>query len=264
MSRYEDHIRRVHEPFERDHERLRAELMARLADTAESPPAPGDVPALPRRRTGSTPMRRIILRIGVAAAAAAALLAIVGLWPSGTKGPGIAWAAVLEQIKNARSVHMVITMHEPEMAGGQPVTIDMYLKTPDKMRQTMTGMPGGGGTQVGIVNGDTMLKLMPEAKTCVRSSSPALNAYFEKMLGDYFMLPGAMSDAAQSDKVKAPLGQATGRLVPDGRYARDGRDLLRYRLEILDESKNTPRDQEATRGMVSYYCSTRRRRRLPC
>jgi hypothetical protein len=79
-------IQRACESFERDHDRLRAELMASLP--AEAPEAPRLHKAVRRRLwIGTSPMTRRILLISLPAAAAAAVLLGVGLWPeSGHKG----------------------------------------------------------------------------------------------------------------------------------------------------------------------------------
>ena len=72
-------MRRACEPFERDHDRLRAELMTTLS--AETPEAPR-LEASSRRRhwIGRSLMTRRVFRIIPAVAAAVVLLVGVGLW----------------------------------------------------------------------------------------------------------------------------------------------------------------------------------------
>lgn len=123
---FDDSVKRVLEPFEWDHDRLRAELMATLP--AEAPGAPC-LDASPRRRPwiGLSPMTRRILRIGIPAAAAAAVLLVVGLWPeTGRKGsPGgsgrvYALSDIPELLHDAKVLHLHDWFYIPNPSQGPP------------------------------------------------------------------------------------------------------------------------------------------------
>jgi len=76
---FDDSVKRVLEPFERDHDRLRTQLMASLP--ADAPEAPRlDASARRRLWIGLSPMTRRVFRIIPAVAAAVVLLVGVGLW----------------------------------------------------------------------------------------------------------------------------------------------------------------------------------------
>ena len=124
---YDRDMRRACEPFERDHDRLRAELMASLP--AGAPEAPR-LDASPRRRlwTGLSPMKRRILRIGIPAAVAAAVLLAVGLWPQhGRKGGGSGYVYAMNDVprlvKKAKTMHMKcsVSLRDPRQPNKEPV-----------------------------------------------------------------------------------------------------------------------------------------------
>jgi len=134
-------MQRVCEPFERDHERLRAELMASLP--AEQPEAQGlDRAAGRRLRIGSLFMRRRILSISIAAAVAAAVILAVGLWPEGgengrTGGSGRVYALsdIPGLLRSAKVLHLHEWFYVPNATEGPPgvqrrkIEADYWLDT---------------------------------------------------------------------------------------------------------------------------------------
>lgn len=119
-------LQRACEPFDQDHERLRAELMASLPVHASEGPSPTDR-AHRRHRTGHTTMTRRILRIGIPAAVAAAVILAVGLWPqdvseNGTVQPGrgYALADIPRLLDSAKVLHLREWYYIPGMLDGPP------------------------------------------------------------------------------------------------------------------------------------------------
>ncbi|MHC4443141.1 MAG: LolA family protein [Planctomycetota bacterium] len=167
----------------------------------------------------------------IPAAAAAAIMLIVGFWPS--KSPnGIAWADVIQQILTARSAHLHMTIREPEIAGGNEVIIDTYLKSTDKMRQDFP-QPQYGGQSI-IVNGHKQITLIASSKLWQIASNYEFSEDFvQKLLNQYFTLPDK-----PENQIPNIIGQDSFKLVFQNTEEQDGNKLLKYALEY-----NKPQDQ---------------------
>ena len=112
-------MRRACEPFERDHDRLCAELMASLP--TQAPEAQRlDAPSGRRLGTGLSPIKRRILRIGIPATAAAAVLLVVGLWPVDKNGHATDRVYALSDVpalmNSARTLHIKVLSYNPQGA----------------------------------------------------------------------------------------------------------------------------------------------------
>ncbi len=143
----DDDLRRVCELFDRDHDRLRSELMDLLPEQVPQP-------AVGRLRRGwqwigETKMRR--RTFGATAVAASVLLVVLGFWPS-ENGSGRAYAMsdVPELLGSARTVHMKGWMYMP--SSGRPskgqtrVDYEVWLDAANgRLRQTYPGVGAGGG-----------------------------------------------------------------------------------------------------------------------
>lgn len=99
----DDQLRRVHEPFARDHDRLREELMASLPAHTPEPVATGWVRS-GWQWIGENKMRRRIL--ATSAIAASLVLVVLGFWPGeGGNGRLYAFADIPAMLDATRTIH---------------------------------------------------------------------------------------------------------------------------------------------------------------
>ncbi len=133
----DEELRRVHELFDREHERLRAELMDSLADgSAESTSSSGRFPgeSLGRRLWGS----RAVHKLALSVAAGIAIVALVW-WMGFGSSSALAsevFANVLEQIRKAHSVTYKSTL---ELAGRPAQTSQVLFMEPGHERKIIAG-----------------------------------------------------------------------------------------------------------------------------
>ena len=158
-STFDDEMRRVYARLERDHERLREELMASLP--RERPCAEEAARPAPRRRwTGFSFMKRRVFPVSIGIAAAVAL--VIGFWPGHEKS-SLVWADVARQLQSARTAHLRIVSTDSDQGGGREFTQDMYIKSPGKARAEGIE-PSTGHRRVIAVNGERAAILSPDEK----------------------------------------------------------------------------------------------------
>lgn len=130
MTNAQHNLERHYQLFSRDHDRLKAELMARLPET-------GYMPA--RRRVAFVvPLHlNTVLRRGLAAAVLVAFLMTVVFMnlPGQQSGPANAWASAVEHVQKVESVHFVYTT----LGGGKASSsVEMWWQRPGKFRMVFS------------------------------------------------------------------------------------------------------------------------------
>lgn len=158
-TKYHQDVQRACEPFGRDHERLRAELMASLPADAPEGAEPDGHERRPHRIRSSV-MRHRILSIGIPAAVAAAVLLAVGLWPEsatrhgiGNSGRVYGLADIPNLIHSARVLHLHEWFLIPNVAQGtadlqrRKIAMDTWVDTVNgRWRIELTDLGLGEGS----------------------------------------------------------------------------------------------------------------------
>lgn len=161
------------------------------------------------------------------AAAAAIMLAVHGLWPGHT-ADGLAWADVVRQIENARTVHlhMVTQAHTNQKRVG-----DIYLKAPDRMREE-SGLLSQITT---IFNGTAQVIVNPARKLYQKVAAPSPLA---RENGAQILLQTFVCSQPQVATQQVSIMNRPCELVFDHDVEREGRQLHRYVLKCLDRTMN--------------------------
>ena len=155
---FDDSVKRVLEPFERDHDRLRTQLMASLPDAVPQTFHSAS-PARRRLWIGLSPMKRRFLRIGIPAAVAAAVLLVVGLWPeTGHKGhpsnSGRVYALsdIPESLHSAKVLHLHGWFYIPNPSQAPPGA-QLRKMGSDTWLDTANGRWRRWSTDLGLTDG---------------------------------------------------------------------------------------------------------------
>ncbi len=232
-----------------EHARLRERL---LADANALRSAPLDIPVMDRiLREQTLRLRRRTTRrkyglIGLGIAAAAALVAIL-VWPS-SRGNGIAWADVVQQIEAARTAHLRLTMQDRQTADGKEAILTVYFKSPDKMRQEMPSSlvdSSDSDDVIIIVNGAWQAALFPAKK---QYRMPVPQGYSDvEFTGPHFVqetledmgLLAAPPETTEQARHTVP-GWPGFQLIGQATQQRGGRELLKYHLRYHAGDQSEP------------------------
>lgn len=176
---------------------------------------------------------RFTLRVALPAGLAAGIVLLAAmLWPNAS-GNGIVLADVLEQIRTARTAHLRQTIRPPSLTsishGTAPrelaVThVDMYLKTPDKIRQDLTHAELG---EISVIFDEKhQATLLSSKKLChIEPNAMIPSVQLQRILA--FLYPGGTGP----ERFEEFAEEESGTLSFDKVVRRDGRKLLRYRYE---------------------------------
>lgn len=174
------------------------------------------------------------------AAAAAAAIAILGLWP-GRSGDGIAWAEVVRQIETARTLRLSIMIDDHP---GLRHVATIYVKAPDRVREEH--LEPQRHTQV--FNGDEMVEMNPLKKLYRRvpQSSPLRRVNRAEWFLQTFA--GIRADITETSLA---VGDDDYELTFAEDVEREGRRLEKYALNTLGQ----PRRGQSTDGaQYRQYC----------
>ena len=161
-------------------------LLSRTPPNLTMPPAGKAriLEALKAQETERNPKLRLIARKGQAmitskrtpwatAAAAAIILVLIGLWPSGAQN-GIAWANVVEQLNAVRTLTGHITSKGTPGSGTRDTrTAKFFYKDPGRSRTESYAPSGAVESIVIITRGEqqsTQVRLLPQEQTAHRTT----------------------------------------------------------------------------------------------
>jgi len=207
-----DRLQRMYEHFDKDHDRLREELMASLPEQVPQQKTVGRT-TQGRQLMGSKKMKRRI--IVTSAIAACLILVLLGFWP-GSNGNGRVYAMsdVPELLRNAKIIHAVGWTYIPPIAPpGQERTkapLEMWIDTPNgKQRNTSSSYATGpDGTTVFqqeyVSDGEFTMQVNHATKTVEFKKFNAFHRRltshrtFDTMLKQYFGDPEKLAGFANT------------------------------------------------------------------
>jgi len=165
------------------------------------------------------------------AAAAAVVLAVIEFRPSpggGHGGNGIVLADVINQLRSARSARITQTLREADPSG--VVQGVVYMKEPDKIRFDSTQLKDG--TTSSRFDGKRAVRLVSNQKLCYQIPATEIPGGSDvgELLVKWFRDLEVKPDGKGLET--STFGGKDARLVFESVQDRDGRKLLKYRVDL--------------------------------